>query len=121
MGTAQISPIQAADDMLTSRARAASLLGARRLKLNFAPMLLKSKPHTRSGVITMADRPFPSYFIYRDKQKKWRWSYEASNGETISVSSESYRLAHAHRAWPRPRQTLYAIDQLLRSLRLPGP
>lgn len=38
----------------------------------------------------MADRPFPSYWLYRDNQNKWRWTYHAKNGEAISVSSESY-------------------------------
>jgi uncharacterized protein len=38
----------------------------------------------------MAERPFPSYWMYRDSQNKWRWRYDARNGETISVSSESY-------------------------------
>lgn len=38
----------------------------------------------------MADRPFPSYWMYRDKNKQWRWSYEARNGLTIAVSSEAY-------------------------------
>lgn len=38
----------------------------------------------------MANRPFPSYFIYRDNRIEWRWTYEASNGKTIAVSSESY-------------------------------
>jgi uncharacterized protein len=28
--------------------------------------------------------------MYRDNQNKWRWTYEASNGKTIAVSSESY-------------------------------
>jgi uncharacterized protein YegP (UPF0339 family) len=35
-------------------------------------------------------RIFPSYFIYRDNQAHWRWTYEASNGKTIAVSGESY-------------------------------
>ncbi len=35
-------------------------------------------------------RPYPSYFIHRDNKGLWRWSYDASNGKTISVSSESY-------------------------------
>ena len=38
----------------------------------------------------MTSRPYPSYWIYRDRVGQWRWSYEASNGETIAVSSESY-------------------------------
>lgn len=38
----------------------------------------------------MADRTYPSYWMYKDSQDKWRWSYEASNGKTIAVSSESY-------------------------------
>jgi uncharacterized protein YegP (UPF0339 family) len=35
-------------------------------------------------------RTYPSYFIYRDIKGLWRWTYEASNGKTIAVSSESY-------------------------------
>lgn len=38
----------------------------------------------------MASRPFPSYWIYRDNRNEWRWTYEASNGKTIAVSSEGY-------------------------------
>lgn len=36
------------------------------------------------------ERTYPSYFIYRDNKGLWRWTYEASNGRTIAVSSESY-------------------------------
>lgn len=36
------------------------------------------------------DRPYPSYWIYRDTRGEWRWRYDASNGRTIAVSSESY-------------------------------
>jgi uncharacterized protein len=38
----------------------------------------------------MAQPPFPSFWMYKDNQSKWRWTYEASNGKTIAVSSESY-------------------------------
>lgn len=38
----------------------------------------------------MANRTFPSFWMYKDNQNKWRWTYHASNGEAISVSSESY-------------------------------
>lgn len=38
----------------------------------------------------MATRQYPSYWMYKDSQGLWRWSYEASNGKTIAVSSESY-------------------------------
>lgn len=38
----------------------------------------------------MSDRPFPSYWIYRDNRNEWRWTYDASNGRTIAVSSEGY-------------------------------
>ncbi len=38
----------------------------------------------------MTTRPYPSYWIYRDNRNEWRWTYEASNGKTIAVSSESY-------------------------------
>jgi len=35
-------------------------------------------------------RTYPSYWIYRDNRNEWRWTYEASNGKTIAVSSEGY-------------------------------
>lgn len=38
----------------------------------------------------MAARPYPSYWLYRDNVGQWRWSFAASNGLTIAVSSESY-------------------------------
>ncbi|GLK83486.1 YegP family protein [Ancylobacter defluvii] len=38
----------------------------------------------------MATRTFPSYWMYKDVQNKWRWTYHAVNGEAIAVSSESY-------------------------------
>jgi len=38
----------------------------------------------------MAPRTFPSYKIYRDNRGEYRWTYEASNGRTIAVSSEGY-------------------------------
>jgi uncharacterized protein YegP (UPF0339 family) len=38
----------------------------------------------------MADRTYPSYWLYKDTRGEWRWSYEASNGKTIAVSSEGY-------------------------------
>jgi uncharacterized protein YegP (UPF0339 family) len=30
------------------------------------------------------------YHVYRDRQSEYRWYYQASNGRTISVSSEGY-------------------------------
>lgn len=46
----------------------------------------------------MATRTYPSYWLYKDGKGEWRWSYEASNGETIAVSSEGYkRRADAER------------------------
>lgn len=38
----------------------------------------------------MAQRTYPSYWLYKDNRGEWRWSYEASNGRTIAVSSEGY-------------------------------
>lgn len=35
-------------------------------------------------------RTYPSYWLYKDVQGQWRWNYDASNGKTIAVSSESY-------------------------------
>lgn len=39
----------------------------------------------------MAERTYPSYWLYKDNRGEWRWTYEASNGETIAVSSEGYQ------------------------------
>ena len=38
----------------------------------------------------MAERTYPSYWMYKDNRNEWRWSYDAINGRTIAVSSESY-------------------------------
>ncbi|THV37306.1 YegP family protein [Rhizobium rosettiformans] len=38
----------------------------------------------------MANRTYPSYWMYKDNRGEWRWTYHASNGEPISVSSEGY-------------------------------
>ncbi|MEX4006457.1 YegP family protein [Neoaquamicrobium sediminum] len=39
----------------------------------------------------MAQRTYPSYWLYKDNRGEWRWTYEAANGETIAVSSEGYK------------------------------
>ncbi|MCK5932114.1 MAG: DUF1508 domain-containing protein [Fulvimarina manganoxydans] len=39
----------------------------------------------------MAQRTYPSYWLYKDNAGEWRWTYEASNGLTIAVSSEGYK------------------------------
>jgi len=39
----------------------------------------------------MSNRTYPSYWMYKDRIGEWRWSYEASNGLTIAVSSEAYK------------------------------
>jgi len=39
----------------------------------------------------MAERTYPSYWLYKDNRDEWRWTYEASNGKTIAVSSEGYK------------------------------
>ncbi len=39
----------------------------------------------------MANRPYPSYWMYKDNRNEWRWTYEASNAKTIAVSSEGYK------------------------------
>lgn len=39
----------------------------------------------------MAERTYPSYWLYKDNRGEWRWSYEAVNGKTIAVSSEGYK------------------------------
>lgn len=39
----------------------------------------------------MSNRPFPSFWLYKDSKGEWRWTYHASNGLAIAVSSESYK------------------------------
>ena len=39
----------------------------------------------------MATRDYPSYWMYKDNRNEWRWRYDASNTETIAVSSEGYK------------------------------
>ncbi|BCH18861.1 YegP family protein [Mesorhizobium sp. L-2-11] len=38
----------------------------------------------------MADRPFPSFWLYKDARGEWRWTFHATNREPIAVSSEGY-------------------------------
>lgn len=38
----------------------------------------------------MADRPFPSFLIYKDAVGEYRWRYQASNTLTIADSGEGY-------------------------------
>lgn len=38
----------------------------------------------------MADRTFPSFWVYKDHAGQWRWTYHAVNGKAIAVSSEAY-------------------------------
>lgn len=47
----------------------------------------------------MANRPYPSFWLYKDNRGEWRWTYHGRNGEEIAVSSESYkRRADANRS-----------------------
>lgn len=39
----------------------------------------------------MAERPFPSYYIYKDKVGEFRWRYQAVNGKVIADSGEGYK------------------------------
>ena len=39
----------------------------------------------------MSTVSYPCYWLYKDTAGYWRWTYYASNGKAISVSSESTR------------------------------
>lgn len=39
----------------------------------------------------MADRPFPSFLIYKDNIGEYRWRYQASNAKVIADSGEGYK------------------------------
>jgi len=57
----------------------------------------------------MTTRPYPSYWMYKDFQGKWRWTYHAINGEAIAVSSESYnRRADCERSIDIMKASTYA-------------
>jgi uncharacterized protein YegP (UPF0339 family) len=38
----------------------------------------------------MAYRPFPSYWMFRDRNGNWRWNYAAANGRVIAASKAAY-------------------------------
>jgi len=39
----------------------------------------------------MASRPYPSFLIYKDAAKEYRWRYQASNTKVIADSGEGYK------------------------------
>lgn len=39
----------------------------------------------------MANRPFPSFLIYKDKIGEYRWRYQSSNTKIIADSGEGYK------------------------------
>ena len=41
----------------------------------------------------MAQRPMPSYLIYRDKQGAWRWNFMGPKGRIIAASAVGYQKA----------------------------
>ena len=47
----------------------------------------------------MANRPYPSFYIYLDKKGEYRWRYQAAgNHETLADSGEGYTTYRACRA-----------------------
>ena len=38
----------------------------------------------------MAHRPFPSYWMFRDRNGHWRWNFAAADGRVIAASSVAY-------------------------------
>ena len=38
----------------------------------------------------MAKRPFPSYWMFRDKEGHWRWNFAGRNGKIVAASSVAY-------------------------------
>jgi uncharacterized protein len=39
----------------------------------------------------MAERPYPSFLIYKDAAGEYRWRYQASNTKVIADSGEGYK------------------------------
>lgn len=39
----------------------------------------------------MANRPYPSFLIYKDAKGEYRWRYQASNTKIIADSGEGYK------------------------------
>lgn len=42
------------------------------------------------GRCTVAQRPYPSFLIYLDVNRQFRWKLEAANGKIIANSGEGY-------------------------------
>lgn len=38
----------------------------------------------------MAHRPFPSYWMFRDRAGHWRWNFASAGGTVIAASSVAY-------------------------------
>lgn len=38
----------------------------------------------------MAHRPFPSYWMFRDRNGHWRWNFASEAGTVIAASSVAY-------------------------------
>lgn len=38
----------------------------------------------------MANRPYPSFLVYFDAQRQYRWRLQAANHRTIADSAEAY-------------------------------
>ncbi len=38
----------------------------------------------------MAHRPFPSYWMFRDRNGHWRWNFAGESGTVIAASSVAY-------------------------------
>jgi uncharacterized protein YegP (UPF0339 family) len=39
----------------------------------------------------MADRPYPSFLIYKDAKGEYRWRFQAANTKIIADSGEGYK------------------------------
>lgn len=50
-----------------------------------------SNPNVFEVEHSMAERPYPSFWMYKDNKGEWRWTYHGANREEIAVSSESYK------------------------------
>lgn len=41
--------------------------------------------------MALLERPYPSFFMYKDDDGDWRWRFQAKNRLILAVSSEGYR------------------------------
>lgn len=85
-----IDPSHTAAPMANSRASASACVGASiSIEKREVPTVYGNDQILDVGDF-MAERPFPSFLIYKDAKGEYRWRLQASNALVIADSGEGY-------------------------------